>query len=69
MDLRTPDGSIVKISTTSDQDLSKTIGVDISQYINKVFLRKNFLPSLLKSNFKLSKINILKYISKKKKYH
>lgn len=36
MDVRTPDGSIVKISAACDQDLSKSIGVDISQYINKV---------------------------------
>lgn len=36
MDVRTPDGSIVKISTSCDQDLTKSIGVDISQYINKV---------------------------------
>ena len=37
MDVRTADGSIVKISAASDQDLAKTLGVDISQYINKVF--------------------------------
>jgi KRAB domain-containing zinc finger protein len=36
MDVRTADGSIVKISAANDQDLAKTLGVDISQYINKV---------------------------------
>ncbi|CAB0037225.1 unnamed protein product [Trichogramma brassicae] len=36
MDVRTADGSIVKITTASDQDIAKTLGVDITQYINKV---------------------------------
>ena len=40
MDVRTADGSIVKISTASDQDIAKTLSVDLSQYINKVDFKK-----------------------------
>lgn len=38
MDIRTPDGSIVKITTPSngDQDLAKTLGVEMVQNMYKV---------------------------------
>ena len=45
MDVRTADGSVVKISAGNEQDLAKTLGVEMVQNMYKVhtMLLKNFL--------------------------
>ena len=42
MDVRTADGSVVKISAGNEQDLAKTLGVEMVQNMYKV--RVNMAP-------------------------
>ena len=41
MDVRTTDGSVIKISASSEQDLAKSLSVEMVQNMYKV--RKSFL--------------------------
>lgn len=45
MDVRTADGSVVKISAGNEQDLAKTLGVEMVQNMYKVKIIRTYSPT------------------------